>query len=176
MDPSRDHGLSQRDSSKQELTAELVALRAEVGALRAEQSETLDSQGKRGLRKWGGRLLTGAVATALVVAALGMNAFAGNSNPVVGKVITACFTDTGAFRLATTPCTAHEHPISWAQVGRMGPAGAQGVDGSAGAQGPQGPQGIPGATGPSGPMGPVGPVGPTGPRGPAYCQVFNCYG
>jgi hypothetical protein len=162
MDPSRDQGLAQRSVSTQELTAELAALRTELGALRADQAET---PGKGGVRKWGSRVIGSALVTALVVMALGMNAFASSPGPLVGRVISACFTDSGGFRLATTPCTPQEHAIAWAQAGRQGPAGSQGVDGPAGAPGPQGSQGVQGPTGPTGPMGPIGPVGLTGPAG-----------
>jgi hypothetical protein len=165
MEPTRDPSHAQGSASMQELNAELAALRAEVGALRADHADGLAGPGKAA-RKWGGRLIGSALVTSLPVLALGINAFASSPGPVVGHVISACFTDAGGFRLATTPCTAQEHAIAWAQAGRQGPAGSQGVDGPAGPQGPQGPQGVQGPTGPTGPMGPVGPVGPTGPMGP----------
>lgn len=172
MDPRGGPAPGHEEPDLSTLAADLHGLRAELAGLRAEHAELrVTAPGKGGMRRWGGQALISGVAAIAVVTTLGMNVFADNSGPLNGNVISACYSDAGVLRLATTPCTAQEHAISWLQQGRVGPAGSQGLQGAAGPVGPTGPQGVVGPAGPTGPQGPVGPTGPTGPAGPGFARL-----
>lgn len=72
-------------------------------------------------------------------------------------VYAACYDSSGAVRLITTSAgvcpKGWSGPVTWNQIGPVGPAGAEG---QAGEQGITGPQGEPGVAGPQGEPGPQG--------------------
>jgi hypothetical protein len=168
MASRHDPGAAEYAAPMQDIAGEITALRAEVRSLRAARAQRRASTGRA--RTLSGVLRATFIA-ALVVLTLGVNAYAGT--PTTGRVITGCYSATGALRLTLTPCTAHEHSVVW---NLYGPQGAEGPAGARGLMGPAGLQGLQGEPGPQGPVGPVGRQGPPGPEGPPWkfvCPVFE---
>jgi hypothetical protein len=166
MAPCHDLAQAERGAPLHDLAAELTSLRAEVRLLRTGRARR---QAAAGRARAISRTLRAALIAVLVVLTLGMNAYADTTT--TGKVITGCYSATGAFRLAFTPCTTHEHTVAWNLYGPQGPMGVPGVIGPVGPTGLQGLQGTPGDQGLVGPVGRQGPPGPQGPLGYPPCWV-----
>src|SRR5262245_10235073 len=94
------------------------------------------------------RLKDAGLLAACLAGFVAVGGFAYAAIPSQDGVIHACYNKSnGALRVidsAIAGCSSKEYPITWNQVGPMGPQGAVGADG------PTGPQGAPGAEGPTG--------------------------
>ena len=141
----------------------------------------------------GRRLIVAAVIAVVVLASVGITAFA-TGNTVFNGCYNPYTRTIDNVGLGTpVNCSPWLTPVSWSQTGPAGASGPSGPAGPAGASGPSGPAGPAGASGPSGPSGPAGldglpgppgppgldglpgPPGPQGPPGPAGTGL-NAYG